>query len=86
MTCRTLKVWRPLPITVWMRSILLAASLVLRAAAPATAQADIIVQRAPGADRAELRENAGVEHVRTLGLRADRARHARRRRVARSTR
>ena len=72
MTCRTLKVRRPLPITVWMRSILLAASLVLPAAAPATAQADIIVQRTPGADRAELRANAGVEHVRTLGLeRAD---------------
>jgi subtilisin family serine protease len=38
---------------------------------PASARAaegEIIVQRAPGADRAELREAAGVEHVRALPL------------------
>ena len=60
----------------------LLATLRRAARAPATAHAaegDIIVQRAPGADRAELRENAGVEHVRTLAARADRARRARRR-------
>jgi subtilisin family serine protease len=55
-----------------MRSLVMIAALLL--AVPATAQAaegDIIVQRAPGldaAERAELRDDAGVELVQTLPI------------------
>ena len=55
-----------------MRSLVMTAALLL--VIPATAQAaegDIIVQRAPGLDRAErvdLRQDAGVELVQTLPL------------------
>ena len=50
------------------RSLLAMLFLLLAPASARAAEGEIIVQRAPGADRAELREDAGVEHVRNLPL------------------
>jgi hypothetical protein len=67
-----LKFLANLPIRLLMRSLVMTAALLL--VLPATAQAaegDIIVQRAPGLDRAkrvDLRQDAGVQLVQTLPL------------------